>query len=397
MWRELFDGCLHVDPTQQTAEALTLPPNAIPTCKGVVLFCDSDDRPVQLLIGANIRRLVKNRLFPPEPEHIGKRADISAIVRRVHYLCCYNDFRSTLRHLQIAQAVYPDTWRKFVTLPRGCFVRINPRDQWPNFSPTNKPSLPSDEKCFGPFPTRKSADKFITALRSAFGLCFRPDLVDSAKKAATCPYLQMNTCPAPCVEHMSRETYFEQIDHAISAATGQAHQHIEAIRQEMTQLAEQMQFEQAAIAKKRIEMLELLLRNDYRWTTDLSNLAILHIDRSGKVAPAEKKRKIQTYAAFLITGNGLTELEDFTIENTQIMHASLMDRLNEPVPTTANEQTPEQLALAAYFLYRRNPAGIWINCPADNPPNTENLITAINEKWPAKVPPKDQHVKATGD
>jgi hypothetical protein len=381
MWRELFEGCLQVDPTEQTADALVASPFAVPTCKGVVLFCDGDDRPVQLLIAANIRRLAKNRLFPPEPERLAKRADIRRVVRRIYYLCCFNDFRSMLRHLQIARTIYPDSWRSLISLPKPWFVKINPLDEWPNFSATNKAAVNSDVRYFGPFPTRKSADKYIAALRSAFGLCQRPDLVDSAQKAATCPYLQMKTCPAPCVGRISRSDYASQIAEAVSAASGEVRRHIEAARRQMTDLAEQRQFEQADMAKKRLESLEVLLKDDYRWTTDLSKLAILHIDRSAKVAPAEGKRKVQSYAGFLLTGGGIVELDDFTLADIEKFHASFMDSLKQPVETSAGGHMPERLGLAAYFLYRRNPPGLWINASAEETIRHESLTQAIETRF----------------
>ena len=381
MWQELFEGCLQVNPTEQTADVLVTPPSAVPTCKGVVLFCDADDKPVQLLIAANIRRLAKNRLFPPEPERVGKRADIRRIVRRIYYLCCYNDFRSMLRHLEIARTIYPDSWRKSVALPKPWFVKINPMEAWPNFSATNKAVVNTDVRYFGPFPTRKSADKFIAALRSAFGLCQRPDLVDSRQKAATCPYLQMKTCPAPCVGRTGRSETASQIANAVSAASGEGRRHIETARRQMMHLAEDRQFEQADMAKKRLESLEVLLKDDYRWTTDLSKLAILHIDRAAKIAPAEGKRKVQSYAGFLITADRIVELDDFTLDDIEKFYASFTDSLKEPVESSAGGPMAEGLGLAAYFLYRRNTPGLWINASADRTIRHENLTEAIENRF----------------
>ncbi|RKY06178.1 MAG: hypothetical protein DRP66_09360, partial [Planctomycetota bacterium] len=98
MLQDLFDGCLEIDPTQQTAEALSHADKPLPTCKGVVLFADASDRSVCFLIAANIRRIARRRLFPPEDSGLSKRADISPLVRRIYYQCCYNDFASTLKY-----------------------------------------------------------------------------------------------------------------------------------------------------------------------------------------------------------------------------------------------------------------------------------------------------------
>ena len=101
--KELLNGPLAINPLRQTDEAL----KPLPTCKGILLFTDNLDRPIQLLIAANIRRTARARLIPPDPTLLKKRADITQITRKIYYCPCYNYFTSTLKHYQIAKAIYP--------------------------------------------------------------------------------------------------------------------------------------------------------------------------------------------------------------------------------------------------------------------------------------------------
>lgn len=392
MLQELFDGCLCIDPTQQTAKGLTECATPLPTCKGLVLFCDVDDRPVQFLIAANIRRTARNRLFTDETMEISKRADIARIVRKVYYLCCYNDFRSALKHYEIARILYPDSWRDMITLGAMWYVRIDPSAKWPNFTVTNRASLTGCEKTFGPFPTRKATSHFIRSLRTAFQLCLKPDLVDSPKKAATCPYFQMHSCPAPCMRLISKQEYLCCIDEAVAAAAGEVDKYATALRQEMAELSDQQNFEQAGIVKKRLCSLESLAGNDYRWTRDLSKLTILHIDRSAKITPDTGKRKVQSYSAFVIMADRIIELDDFTIDKIDVFQESVSACLNEESKRAAAGEISGQLALAAFFLYRSRPPGIWINCSAISsgcfPPAQDFILSAIDNKWPTS--PEEQ-------
>ncbi len=389
---------MEIDPTQQTAEVLSHADKPLPTCKGVVLFADASDRSVCFLIAANIRRTARHRLFPPQAAGLSKRADISPLVRRIYYQCCYNDFASTLKYYRICRLLYPDSWDTLITFPKLWFVRINLSAQWPNFSATEKPLIADRQKTFGPFGTRKSANACITALRTAFGLCHRPDLIDSPASAATCPYLQMHTCPAPCVGNISRSDYFLQIHKAVSAAGGQSAQYADRIRDEMMRHAAQKEFEAAAALKKRLAALDLLNRSQYRWTRDISKLAILHIDRWARIRPPGKKRTSQSYAAYLVKDGQILDCGAFLLDDFAGVYRTLHDRLEEQTGEIAAEELRETLAITASFLYRSNPGGIWTNCSADETPRRlppqQHILDAIADRFPpsprtTKQPPKN--------
>ena len=387
MFQELFQGCLCIEPTQQTADGLTAEPNPLPTCRGVLLFCDKHNSPIQLLIAANIRRTAKNRIFPPEPLQNTKRTDITRIVRKIYYKCCYNDFNSTLTHYKIARTIFPNSWHDAISFPNQSFVKIDQSAKWPNFTLTNRPSFAANQKTFAPFPTRKSAARFITHIRTAFQLCQKPDLVDSPKKAKTCPYHQMQTCPAPCLALIDKNQYLTQIQNAVAAASGQVKKSINALDLEMSDLAKQQKYEQAADKKKQLTALNQLDKPDYKWTTDLSKLAILHIDRSAKIPPEKGKRKIQSYAAFLITADRISLLNDFTLQSIQKFQTDLRATLETPPINKTDNPTPDHIALTAYFLYRSIPPGLWINCENEAKPDlsVQTITELITKKWP---PPK---------
>jgi len=378
MLDELFDDCLQITPAGQTAEAC----KPLPTCKGVLLFADDSSRPIQLLIAANIRRTAVGRLFTQEPVAVKKRADISRIARKIYYCSCFNDFASALKHYQIAKAVYPGSYSEMLTLPRQSYVKIDPSAEWPFFSLTDKPSPLAEQNVFGPFPSRKAAADFIQILQDAFGLCQRPALLATGQNPASCPYLQMANCPAPCVGKMARAEYLRYIADAICAAAGNIEKQTAKLKEQMKQSAHQRLFEQAQLVKKRLGRLKLLGRSDYQWITRLRELAILHIDRSAKIASEGKRKRIQTYAAFLIKAGHIAELGEFPGQGPGEFYKSFIEKLAEPGDCTDSKQTAEELAILAYHLYRSKPSGIWINCSNQNRiPTTDEIKNAILERF----------------
>ncbi len=381
MTTELFEGCLRINPAQQTLEAL-LEPEPVPAKKGVLLFADKDDRPIQLLIAANIRRTAAAKLFPQDPAAVKKHANIASITRKIYYLCCYNDFKCLLKHYQIAKALYPDSYTKIITFPRQSYVKITPGAKWPFFSLTDKPSISKTENFFGPFPTRRSAGQFIGILQNVFGLCQRPGLLESGKDTSSCTYLQMNTCPAPCIGKTSRSEYLNWVEDAVAAAKGNLRRQKEKMLGQMKKLAEQREFEQADIVKKSIRQLENLTKETYRWTTEISELAVLHIDRSAKIKIQGKRKKEQTFSAFVIRSGHIFELADFTLETIDAFYKSFMQCLTESVFGLSGEQLSEQLSFLGFSLYRSKPAGVWFDCSSTQQfPTPKEIKIAICKRF----------------
>ena len=382
MLEELFESCLQIEPTQQTVEAL----KPIPSCKGVLLFAGTDDIPIQLLIAANLRRTATARLFTKQPENepVKKRENIAEIVGRIYYHRCYNDFRSQLKYCDAARTIYPNRYDEVVKLPRQSYVKIDTKAKWPCFSLTDKPTARKEEKIFGPFPSRRSAAEFIKILQNAFSLCQEPRLINLGKEANSCPYLQMGKCPAPCVGKISRSEYLEKIADAVLAAGGNIKKQTEKLQDQMEQLAKQQKFEQAQAVKKQLDQLDLLSKDDYRWTTELSDLVILHIDVSAKIAVPGKRKKKQNYSAFLIRKGQVIELKDFCLENTDEFYQQFIEAMASQICSAGDEQIKEQLAISCYLLYRQSARGVWINCSGDYRP-AKKQITDAADKSPTQT------------
>lgn len=376
-YEEFFDGSLDIDPhlkrDQALAHLVTLP-----SCKGVILFADSENRPVQLLIAANIRRTARARLYTEEIESPSKRPEITSIVKHIFYQCCYNDFKAALFHYTIAKKLWPGNYADVISFPKLSLVKINPSAKWPCFSIVSSASASNDEIVFGPFQSRKSATEFVNALENAFSLCHRPELASNPVKAASCPYLQMENCPAPCVGKISRDQYQRQIENAISAASGNIEQAGTELNKKMERYCGELEFEQANQVKNQIEQLNLIARYPYKWTGRLDDLAVLHIDLSKKVKIKGKRKKTQTLAAFLITTTGIHEFAEFDLGGIENFHKLLSKELiafSMPSAGDKRKTCAEKLVLLCSFLYRSKPAGIWINCS----PNSDREIPDANK------------------
>ena len=370
--QKIFDASLVINPLSDDLKILS----DFPACKGVVLFVDAAGAPIQVLVTSNIRSLVRNRLFSLRVDEPTKRARLEEIVRKVYYSCCYCDFASCLKHYRAAKVLFSQNYEELVTLARLAFLKIDLDAKWPSFSVTNKATAAGGVKIFGPFANRKDAIGFKGAIEEGFLLCRRADLVDDERKASKCPYLQMGSCPGPCVGRISKEEYLEQIASAVLAAGGGADEQIEKLEDKMRQLAASMRYEEAEVLKKQIASVSRLGDKKFKWVCDLNDFAVLHIDKWAKIKVPKKRKKEQSYCAFLITAGQIFEFDSFTIEQV----GEFIERVEKKISSTSAVLVNEEFLLAGFGLYRGKTSGVWLDCRAGV--NAEKIREAIEQKWP---------------
>ena len=351
----LFEGCSAIDQTRHRDEIF----KELPTSRGLVLFADSAGKPIQLLCAANIRRTAKARLIADPEEILPKRkTSIADITAEIYYLNCFCDFSTSLKYYEIAKTLFPDSYTDLLAFGKCSYLKIDTSLDWPCFSITDRAVIDNNKKVFGPFYSRKSAADFLCALQDAFLLCRCPNLIAKSEKAKSCPYFQMQLCLRPCTGGTDRSGYLEQITSAIRAIENIDEQS-RILKDQMRLFSEKLNFEKAQIAKKQLDALTFLTEKKYRWVTALDSLAVLHIDKGAKVKIPKQRTKVQSYSVFLTKACGIIKLGDFTIDQMPTLYDLLKENLSAPPTSFANA---EELAIAAYYLYRNNPPGLWLNC-----------------------------------
>jgi len=381
MNEELFDGCVTIDPTCQSEEVFK-ELAALPACKGVILFADSNKKPIQFLTAANIRRTARSRLNAQQSEQLTKTPNISEIACNIFYVCCYNDFESSITYYKTAKEIFPETYRKLVPKAKLNLVKINPSDDWPVFTYTSSPVLCGDEIVFGLFANRKSAREFIHILQEAFSLCKRPDISQDPQKARGCPYLQMETCAGACVGKISKTDYQKRIDQAIQAGRGETDAIKISLCGEMERLSNSMQFELACKVKKQIELIELLDKPIYKWVGDLQRTSIMHVDLSAKVKIEGQRSKKQLFKAYLLSKGNVFQLGNFSIDTIDDLFISAECYTKQKDENKDVDLRSKLLSIFAVSLYRSKPSGIWLNCSGAyglNFPNVSQLSKSISE------------------
>lgn len=359
-----IDNCLKVSQDGLTDDFFA----SVPTQRGIVLFSDKNDKPIQLLCVGSVRRAVKNRLLAEADKKPTRKADIKAITEKVSYKISLCEFRANLDCCEIAMTLFGKDYRDNFAFGRMWYLRIDILQKCPGFSITHKPVVQNDGniKTFGPFVTRKSAADYQNALEDAFGLCKRYNYLSDPEKAKSCPYLQMKLCCGICMGQTTPMQYRQRIYELLIAIENPAGTK-QKLTDQMNHFAENLEFENAQRAKKQIESISVLCKNDYRWIKPIGKLSILHVDKSVKVKVKGQRKKQQGYAMFLITVAGVKDFGDFVPDNLEKIFKRVESyKEKQSLRLSAENYThcknlEDILRLTGFYLYRSNSPGIWLD------------------------------------
>ncbi len=136
-------------------------------------------------------------------------------------------------------------------------------------------------KYFGPFTSGAAIRDTIELLNKLFHLrnC-RKVLPRDVGKERPCLYHQMGQCPAPCQGSVDREEYRENFQKALSFLNGNTKEVLKDLQQKMEQLAQNMQFEEAAVYRDLIDSVRQVTERQKITSDDQEDRDIIAIARN---------------------------------------------------------------------------------------------------------------------
>lgn len=136
-------------------------------------------------------------------------------------------------------------------------------------------------KYFGPFTSGAAIRDTIELLNKLFHLrnC-RKVLPRDVGKERPCLYHQMGQCPAPCQGSVDREEYRENFQKALSFLNGNTREVMKDLQQKMEQLAQNMQFEEAAVYRDLIDSVRQVTERQKITSDDQEDRDIIAIARN---------------------------------------------------------------------------------------------------------------------
>jgi hypothetical protein len=373
-YEELFDSSVTLKQNNWTQDALA----DLPTCKGVLFFVNAAGKPIQLLQAANCRRTAQAKLLHKDADPATRKPDVSDLTTVIYHTCCYNNFLSQITYTQLAHAVFGKDAANWIQLPKISLAAIDTDVFLPYFYVTDTANEHPGQQRFGLFPSRKAAAEFCDVLNTVFVLCRNPALLETGKEQS-CPYLQMQTCPGPCLHTELRESYANAVNRAIETAAGTLETMQQQLQQQMQQAAKRMEFEHAQQCKKKLDLLQKLTRPDVQYVHPLRDLCFLHIDIGPKVNIEGQKRKQQQLMWFKVTSQGAFHLGDFVPDTENSISEFLETNWTKTPTPLLLKDSKELLSVLSLQLFKNNPSGIWLDCTSGI--WLEKIISELKRQW----------------
>ncbi len=140
-------------------------------------------------------------------------------------------------------------------------------------------------KYFGPFTSGSAIRDTIELLNKLFHLrnC-RKVLPRDIGKERPCLYHQMGQCPAPCQGNVDKKEYGENFSQALSFLNGNTKGILKELQNKMEELAQNMQFEEAAVYRDLINSVKQVTERQKITSDDHEDRDILAMARGGDEA-----------------------------------------------------------------------------------------------------------------
>ncbi|MBL7999287.1 MAG: DEDD exonuclease domain-containing protein, partial [Candidatus Kapabacteria bacterium] len=327
--------------------------DALPEEPGVYYMLDADERLMYIGKAKSLADRVRS-YFQMSAVHPPKIADM---VRKVHSILWEETGTELAALLQESREIKehkPPYNTMSKKLRRYPFLKL-----------TNE-AFPRLDLCFaieddgaeyyGPFPGRGMVEGILDTIKKNFKLRLCSEIGEPSESVQPCFYFHVKQCNAPCAALQSQSDYARETDMVRKFLSGYSHGIIAMLEHEMTDCAERLEFENAAMLRNRIRELRKLF------------------DRSEEVSSAVHKTNV---VIILPASEREKTVEVFCIRAGLLQHQQIIGRKASLTKLFAHIRTAyfseqhgaqmplsplqvDELRILTQWMYRRRNAGTYI-------------------------------------
>lgn len=252
--------------------------SSLPENPGVYQYLDAEGTIIYVGKAKNLRRRVSS-YFNKEHDSIKTRQLVEHIadIRYVVVSSEQDAFLLENNLIKQYQPRYNILLKDGKTYPSICITR----EPYPRIFKTRTIDKKRGEY-FGPYSFSTAADTVIELLRDLFPIrtCNTPILPDKVRagKYKVCLKYHIHTCCGICEHKISDEQYQDYIRAARKIIRGDAHEISRQLEQQMLDYAAELRYEEAAEAKRRLDLLEKFRSKTIITNTHLGDLDVFGYD-----------------------------------------------------------------------------------------------------------------------
>jgi DNA polymerase-3 subunit epsilon len=221
----------------------------LPRAPGVYLFRGRDGRVLYVGKSKDLRARVKSYFYGDARKQV---ADLLAEVTTVDGIACGSELESLILEARLIRRHEPKYNRRGKGWRRYAYLRLDPAEAFPRLRVVREPKAAGTY--LGPFSSSRQASLVKDALEDVAPIrrCTKP--MRASTRFAPCALAEMGRCLAPCDGRVDPDVYGRAVRSLLDALASPAAL-LRVLESRMLRLAEEERFEEATLARDRLDAL----------------------------------------------------------------------------------------------------------------------------------------------
>jgi DNA polymerase-3 subunit epsilon len=220
----------------------------LPHAPGVYLFKDHDDRVLYVGTSKDLRTRVRSYFTASETR--SRMGEMVGIATSVTGIECATALEASVRELRLIAHHKPRYNRRSRFPEKVHWIKLT-NEPWPRLSLVRQ-VLDDDSDYFGPFSSRKGAEKSLSALHETFPVRQCGGRLPLNPSRTPCVLAEMGRCLSPCDGSVDLSTYAEMVSDLRDNLLHRADEVVETISERMRTLSTEERFEDAGLHRDRL-------------------------------------------------------------------------------------------------------------------------------------------------
>ncbi|MEW6053733.1 MAG: excinuclease ABC subunit UvrC [Nitrospirota bacterium] len=324
--------------------------SGVPHKPGVYMFRNERQKVLYVGKAKNLRKRLRS-YFQKTPARDSRKNSMMQEVRDLSYIVTGNELEAFILEANLIKQHKP----RFNIILRDDknypYLKLTVNEKWPRLEVVRKIAR-DGALYFGPYIPAGSMWETLSFIRRNFQI--RDCRFPLDKPMRPCIQHQMGRCHAPCTGNISEEEYAKLTEEVKLFLRGEKKDLVDGLRQRMTRLAEEQNFEEAAKIRDRIRAIEKAWETQKIVAPELGDMDVIgHYREGGDVS----------FNVFIIRNGIMIGSREFFLKGTEdfsekeIMRTFLMQFYAKemiPPPEIVTRVIPaESKSLAAWLSQRR--------------------------------------------
>ncbi len=279
--------------------------DTLPACPGVYLMKDERGQVVYVGKAINLRHRVRSYFHAPQAQG-AKVWRLVERVRDIEFIVTETELEALVLECNLIKKHQPHFNVRLKDDKRYPYIKVTWQEPFPRVYSTRR--MDNDgARYFGPFTAVWAVHETLDTLRKIFPYltCAREI---TGRDTRACLYYDIGLCLAPCIGAVSQDEYRAMIDRLCKFLQGNSDEVIAALRAQLDQAVERLEFERAARYRDQLQALARITEHQTVVSPRLVDQDVIAFARDAGSACVQ---------VFFVRGGKLLGREYFVLEGTE--------------------------------------------------------------------------------